>query len=467
MIALQNVSSGLKNGSEYSNKNIGITYLPVMKIRMELDKPIPKPPKTFLKEIRDTDAEYKWDLPASFSWNRYKDVHEHHPDLPFPIIMDVQNQGVCNSCYAWSTAMCLSDKVAILTRKNPKLGPSYLLSCTQSKYCNSPYALGCNTGYIEEAAVLMSENGGATSNSCWNYSWCCYSTDLNELNKNIQAQIPFDTYKNKCVNSTEPIQVYKILKDSIIREYFTSNIKLHIMDHGPVPLYMSLYQDFADGSRVSASSPKPWAETGGIYVHLTVYDYNGEIKTPAGDTIPYKYGTPQEMNKYQGAHAMSIIGWGVDKVKNFLPYAYPGKAEIDLPYWIIRNTWGVEWADNGYAKIAIPNYFSYINTSIGIDRADPTFRNYGGVTSFKADRDSIPAKDLIHDGRGSSIVDSESDMLYTSDTSDASDEQGVLKVEKVAPLSNMIRLLIFIFIILAMLVLLYTLYKFKSIVKPV
>lgn len=39
-----------------------------------------------------------------------------------------------------------------------------------------------------------------------------------------------------------------------------------------------------------------------------------------------------------GGHAVSIIGWGIDKYSN-------------KHYWIIRNSWGTSWGDGGYFRI--------------------------------------------------------------------------------------------------------------------
>jgi hypothetical protein len=41
-----------------------------------------------------------------------------------------------------------------------------------------------------------------------------------------------------------------------------------------------------------------------------------------------------------GGHAIEIVGWGKEK---------------DRPYWIIRNSWGVEWGDKGYFKMVRGN----------------------------------------------------------------------------------------------------------------
>jgi C1A family cysteine protease len=39
-------------------------------------------------------------------------------------------------------------------------------------------------------------------------------------------------------------------------------------------------------------------------------------------------------------HSVAIVGWGRDMVNR-------------LDYWIVKNTWGVGWGEQGYARIAI------------------------------------------------------------------------------------------------------------------
>jgi len=58
--------------------------------------------------------------------------------------------------------------------------------------------------------------------------------------------------------------------------------------------------------------------------------------------LVYKSGVYEVLegtSKFQGGHAVKIIGWGIDK-------------ESKRDYWIVENSWGADWGINGYGHIA-------------------------------------------------------------------------------------------------------------------
>jgi len=60
------------------------------------------------------------------------------------------------------------------------------------------------------------------------------------------------------------------------------------------------------------------------------------------DFLVYKSGVFEVLegvSKFQGGHAVKIIGWGVDK-------------NTKTDYWVVENSWGTDWGIGGYAHVA-------------------------------------------------------------------------------------------------------------------
>ena len=93
------------------------------------------------------------------------------------------------------------------------------------------------------------------------------------------------------------------IEGSILPGGVESNIRREIYQFGPVSSGMIIHDDFIS-----------WAPTS----PNDIYQYDGTSASIGG-------------------HAISIMGWGVSDNK--------------IPYWIVRNSWGSEWADKGYFKI--------------------------------------------------------------------------------------------------------------------
>jgi len=68
------------------------------------------------------------------------------------------------------------------------------------------------------------------------------------------------------------------------------------------------------------------------------------------DFLIYKdgiYHVIEGTSRFQGGHALKIVGWG--------------KSPQGEDYWIAENTWGESWGQKGYAQIAVGQKNLYID----------------------------------------------------------------------------------------------------------
>jgi cathepsin B len=67
------------------------------------------------------------------------------------------------------------------------------------------------------------------------------------------------------------------------------------------------------------------------------------------DFLPYKSGVyhkGDEVARFSGFSAVKIVGWGVENGTD-------GEPNKGNKYWVIQNSWGEDWGENGYARISM------------------------------------------------------------------------------------------------------------------
>jgi len=217
--------------------------------------------------LQDED-DHSVDLPESF------DSRTQWPDCITPI----RNQEHCGSCWAFSAATALSDRICIASSGKTKvvLSPQYLVSCDKSN-------LGCQGGLLDRVWKYL-ENHGTVTDSCFSYK----SGD----GKNVP------TCPATCDKSDEKLVNYKATVNSSKPLTCATQLQKEIMSNGPVQTGFIVYDDFMHYKS-------------GIYKHVS--------------------------GKKMGGHAVRVVGWG---------------KENGTSYWIVANSWGPTWAENGFFRIA-------------------------------------------------------------------------------------------------------------------
>ncbi|PIO71355.1 papain family cysteine protease [Teladorsagia circumcincta] len=229
----------------------------------------------------------------------YKRMHMHvkysqeKPTARFAVLEDENDDG--SSCWALSSAAAISDRLCIATNGavQVEISGDDILSCCED--CD-------NDGNGRYFFNLIEFLDCIVKDSCRPYQIppCGYNTY--EAYYNCHAM-----YKGTpaCVKECQPGYDKNYTTDKYygIASYMLPNsvtaIQRDIMKYGSVVAIYTVYQDF-------------YHYKGGIYMHT------------AGNAT--------------GAHAVKIVGWG---------------QEYNVPYWIIANSWGYDWGENGFFRMIL------------------------------------------------------------------------------------------------------------------
>ncbi|CUV05600.1 unnamed protein product [Cryptosporidium hominis] len=239
-------------------------------------------------------------LPSSFSiGDPFTD--EKYNDFPF-------NQGNCGSCYAVSSVYILAKRAELKLNKltNGASREEKILLSPQSVLSCSPFNQGCEGGY-PFLVGRQAEEIGISSEKCMGY----YADSNQECNFS-----PFITPE---------------IEDRI---YCEEDERMYAEEYG----YVGGCYGCCDEDRMKEEIFKngPIAVAMHIDTSLLVYE-NGVYDSIPNDHTKYCDLPNKQLNGWEYTnHAIAIVGWG---------------EENGIPYWIIRNSWGANWGNKGYAKI--------------------------------------------------------------------------------------------------------------------
>merc|ERR1711981_1500795 len=171
------------------------------------------------------------------------------------LIHPIRNQKHCGSCWAFSAAEVLSDRVAIATKKaSPSLSPEDMVSCDKSD-------MGCRGGWLSKAWSYL-ENTGIVTDKCFPYN----------AGDGTASACP-----TKCADGG-PLKKQKA--SSVFAIHVFANMQKELATNGPIQVAFLVYRSF-------------FSYKSGVYAKKS-YEYFPE-----------------------GGHAVKAVGWGTENGNDY------------------------------------------------------------------------------------------------------------------------------------------------------
>ena len=223
-----------------------------------------------------------------------KEFNWNHTDYLSP----VKNQGKCGSCWAFASTNALESFMRSQNYNITRLSEQELVDCSKENY-------GCNGGFMHKAFDFIIKNKGLVSNEDYPYKAITQKCHVCKCSCDSNNSCELCDSCNLDFNNTTIIHKNKV-NGSYLKEYEFS-VPKSIIDR-IISLQISPITIAVDASS--------------IYFR---YYKSGIIDININGT--------QQLN-----HAVLLVGYGFDN---------------DGLYWIIQNSWGSDWGDNGFCKIRV------------------------------------------------------------------------------------------------------------------
>jgi hypothetical protein len=269
--------------------------------------------------------------------------------------------------------------------------------------CAGTLNQGCNGGLPSAAAEYFQDYGvRRVGGNCEPWGKVCSSSK--------DCTLPTCEYLN---NQCEDDKLYRVKKGSIqnltVQDNSNSinipstisNIKRELLN-GPVVASFFVPCDF-----MAPSIGYKWKTTNGIFINGAYNNvlYNMSEKSQGLKRFEkaYNINSAKEWGNIimesgnPAAHAVSIVGWGTGNAGSY----------GDVSYWIVRNSWGPNWNEGGYFRIAMND--SGLNANLGLDiptygltiystgeKVPSVTGFFGGCISFDPDTSTGDVKGTVY-----------------------------------------------------------------------
>ena len=228
------------------------------------------------------------------------DLREAYPQCES--VNEIKDDSQCPASWAFGAIETMNDRICIHSKGQlqTRLSILYLVSCL--KECGGSCIGGCVNSF---AFQFWKNNGIPTggpygdTNTCKPYFLPPYDGHMDKLGDNDDPVV----CDNKCQDGyPKTVDEDKYYASKVYSVRGEENMMKEIYENGSVEGSFTVYEDFVEYNS-------------GIYQHIT------------GESL--------------GGTCIKIIGWGI--------------SETGIKYWIVANSWGVNWGEKGFFRIVRGN----------------------------------------------------------------------------------------------------------------
>lgn len=309
------------------------------------------------------------------------DHFDPHNNIWKNLLFEPSDQGVCGSCWAFASSMCLSDRFNVIKGLKWLKSP---LSPTVQILCNDFLEIFLNNDDPEISNIFQYQHVtlqkqacfgnslivsflylkllGAPTIECFPYNTNIYNLILNNdyigLHKSIDAIGQFGLGKNKIDNFQDLSDRTQSLTCDLYNHYsFTYPFKfcLDSFRHNGTFYYGTPSENFKslfnytirDGHLDSTNIQYDIFKFGPVASSFVVYDDFYSFNPSIPEAV---YIHDDRDTRVIGGHAVEIVGWGT--------------TTKGIPFWWIKNSWGTRFGKNGYFRFLRGSDHCSIETNV-------------------------------------------------------------------------------------------------------
>ena len=247
-------------------------------------------------------------LPADFDWRA------------LGAVTSVKNQGYCGSCWSFSTAADVEGAYFLKTGELISLSNQQMVECSTQNY-------GCGGGYVWHAMQYVEHVGGLVS--------------YDELpNKMVDT---YDVMSTTTTPTCDKAAINADVQSSVETPWNTSSVAA-ITGFQMVAMGAS----FEELMRVALLKNGPISITlnanGMDFYHHGVVGCAGLGSGANCSTGAIDNGAPCDPANLD--HAVLLVGYGSQNSS-----AFDSSLQDEIPYWVVKNSWGTDWGEHGYYRV--------------------------------------------------------------------------------------------------------------------